>query len=204
MRAAWRRYAASFLILLMASCGPPAPTQDAFVDWLAAEDGRAQAFARFERMLEREGVSDVVPNRELWMVDRIILRCATQPFSMPPEEMWPQIVPTLRYLRDHVEPAIGDVTVVSSYRDDAFNACVQGATRSAHRSYQALDLEPADHGVNRAELISALCPVHRRFGPRQHIGFGIYDGVRFHVDARSYRGWGADRKGASFPCRELP
>jgi hypothetical protein len=197
-----RGCAASILIVLASSCGPPPPSQRAFQQWLRDDASRVVAFSRFEALLEREGVSNVVPNRDLWMVDRIDAQCAVEPFSMPPEEAWAQIVPALRYIRDHVEPAIGDVVVVSGYRDDAFNACVQGATRSAHRSYHALDLVPADRAVSRADLIGALCPIHRRFGPRQHIGFGIYDGQRFHIDARSYRGWGSDWKGASFPCRE--
>jgi uncharacterized protein YcbK (DUF882 family) len=121
---------------------------------------------------------------------------------VPPEQEWPNILGALRFIRDHVEPVIGEVRVVSAYRDEAFNACLGGAPASAHRTYHALDLAPVDAAVTRDVLIERLCAAHAREGPRAGIGLGVYGGVRFHVDARSYRGWGADHRASSFPCRK--
>jgi len=182
------------------SCAPRAGGLDEFEQWLAGEDGRAAHFAKFEAYLENEGVAGVVAAHQLWLVDRLQPACASAPYRAPPESVWAHIVPTLRYIRDHVEPAIGDVEVVSAYRDEAFNACVEGARLSAHRDFRALDLEPADPGVTRTRLIAALCPAHAGAGRRQNVGLGIYDGRRFHIDTLRFRGWGADRRGASFPC----
>jgi hypothetical protein len=199
---------ASFLIVgaLMAcvSFFVPSDSDAAFRRWLRADSERGVAFARFEQMLQEEGVSGVVPHHQLWLVDRIEPKCATAPFVAPPEQTWRNIVPALRFIRDHVEPAVGEVRVVSAYRDGAFNACVHGAPLSAHRGFQALDLTPTSGGVSRDDLINTLCPIHAAAGRRNGVGLGIYAGRRFHIDARSYRGWGPDYHAGSFPCLRAP
>jgi hypothetical protein len=197
------RYAfCALLVLTLASCAPQSGriSERDFQRWLAAEPARAAAFARFEEMLLREGVADVVPMRELWLTDRIAPECVVEPFTMPPEVMWPNIVPALRFIRDYVEPAVGEVTVASGYRDAGFNACVLGASRSRHLEYYALDLLPLDRAVSRERLIASLCPVHAREGAARRIGMGIYRARRFHIDAHGFRGWGEDFRAASFPC----
>lgn len=190
---------ASAAIVLVCS-GPARGAGDAFEIWLTADAQRQAAFTRFEGMLAGEGVADVIPAHELWLVDQIRPQCANEPYVAPPEAQWRNLVPALRYIRDHVKPAIGDVRVVSGYRDEAFNTCIRGASRSAHRFYYALDLVPVDEGVSRADLIALLCPIHETDGRREGIGMGIYSARRFHIDARSYRGWGNDHHSASFPC----
>lgn len=151
-------------------------------------------------MLAREGVAGVVADRDLWVTDRKDAECVIEPYTMPPEEWWPRIVPALRFIRDHVKPAIGDVAVASSYRDEALNACVHGASQSAHSNYFALDLVPVDPTISRERLIETLCPIHADEGRRLNIGLGIYQARRFHIDARGYRGWGEDFHRATFPC----
>lgn len=192
--------------LLLASCvSPSTPVDEAtFQRWLAAAPDRVAAFARFEDLLQREGVADVLPNRELWLSDRLAPECVVEPFTMPPEELWPNVVPALRFIRDYVEPAVGEVTVASGYRDPAFNTCVEGASQSAHLQYHALDLLPLDRAMTRERLIAILCPIHAREGRPRHIGMGIYNARRFHIDARSYRGWGPDFHGGTFPCLRAP
>ena len=197
----WRLLIGVVAALAVACAQPVATDADTFQRWLAADPARAPAFARFEAMLAREGVAGVIESRELWLTDRLAPECVVEPFTMPPEEFWPRIVPALRFIRDYVKPAIGDVAVASSYRDDALNTCVHGASQSAHRNFDALDLVPVDDAVSREQLIGALCPIHAREGRRFGIGLGIYRARRFHIDARGYRGWGEDFHGATFPCR---
>jgi len=195
-----RRWISALGAIVLASCSSPPTEEEVFQAWLAADSRRAAAFTRFEASLEREGVLGVVPSRQLWFVDRLQPRCVTAPYVAPPEEAWTNIAPALRIIRDHVEPAIGAVRVVSGYREEAFNACLHAATRSAHRGYHALDLVPEDRRVTRAQLIAALCPIYARDGRRTHLGLGIYAGVRFHIDAHGYRGWGNDYHATTFPC----
>jgi hypothetical protein len=196
-----RRWSVALAALLITSCSlEPANSEENFHRWIEADAARTASYERFEALLTREGVSGVVPAYELWLTDRLRRQCVTGPFMPPPEEAWDNIVPALRFIRDHVVPAIGDVRVVSSYRDEAFNACVQGAAQSAHRVFYALDLVPVNRGVSRRQLIETLCPIHAREGMRAGIGLGIYAGQRFHIDARGFRGWGADYHRATFPC----
>jgi len=199
----WSRWVA-LLAVLAAGCvagRSPVATDAEFRRWSGEAPGRAEAFARFEAMLNAAGVGDVVPAYDLWIADRSKPKCLVELFAAPPDRDWPNIVPALRFIRDHVEPAIGDVRVVSAYRDPAFNACVGGAPASAHKEFYAVDLIPVDRAVTRERLISTLCAIHQRKGARAGIGLGIYGGRRFHIDARSYRGWGADFRSSSFPCR---
>ena len=197
----WRRWVIALTLLCTAgSAADSEVSHSAFQEWLAVDGARVAAFARFEAMLTQEHVAEVVPNDGLWLVDRLSPECVSAPFVVPPESEWSNIAPTLRFIRDHVVPAIGPVRVVSAYRDDAFNTCIGGARRSAHRSYQALDLVPVAPDFSRADLIERLCEVHAREGAAARIGLGIYSGVRFHIDARGYRGWGGDHRGTSFPC----
>jgi hypothetical protein len=195
-----RRWCVVIAGLLLVACSAPVNDRAAFDRWLSVDPSRSQSFARFEAMLASEGVADVVPSYELWLTDQIDQKCVAEPFVAPPEEVWLRIVSSLRFIRDHVEPAIGDVRVVSAYRDEVFNTCVRGAPRSAHREYFALDLVPVDRTISRAMLIRTLCPIHNDQGAAAQIGLGIYSGQRFHIDARGFRGWGADYHRATFPC----
>jgi hypothetical protein len=197
-----RRFVLTALVLLVAcsSSLSPVATQREFSRWVDEDSVRQASFTRFRDMLVREGVGDVVPVYDLWIVDRLRPECVHAPFVQPPEEEWPHIVATLRFVRDYVEPVVGLVRAVSAYRDQSFNQCVGGAPASAHRSFYAVDLAPVDATMTRQRLIEALCEVHAREGERWHVGLGIYDGRRFHIDTRSYRGWGADHHVTSFPC----
>jgi len=198
---------AAIALTLVVGCASPLPpiaTEREFTRWAAADEARGASFARFEEMLRREGVGDVLPAYDLWIVDRLEARCVQAPFVAPPEEQWPNIVATLRFIRDHVEPAIGEVRAVSAFRDEAFNTCIGGAPGSAHRQFIAVDLVPADPLVTRARLIEILCAVHTREGPAFDVGLGIYSRRRFHIDTRGYRGWGANHRATSFPCSAEP
>jgi hypothetical protein len=193
-------------LTLFACASPirPVATEQEFQRWTARDGARAEAFARFRQMLEREGVGDVVPAYDLWIVDRLRAECVRQPFTAPPEAEWSAIIPTLRFLRDYVEPAVGEVRVVSAYRDQAFNQCVGGAPASAHRGFVAVDLVPVAPDLTREDLIEVLCALHELEGQSHSAGLGIYSGRRFHIDTRSYRGWGADHHAATFPCWAAP
>lgn len=196
-----RRILMTALCAIGLACTSPRPVgAETFDHWLAQDATRGEAFARFQALLAAEGVADVVPARDLWMVDQIRPQCAREAFVQPPDAEWRNLVPALRFIRDYVKPAVGEVRVMSGYRDEAFNTCIGGASRSAHRAFQALDMVPVDEAVSRADLIALLCPIHETEGRSARIGLGIYSARRFHIDARGYRGWGGDHRGATFPC----
>lgn len=102
----------------------PASSKSAFDAWLADDVTRSERFARFEAFLREEGVADVVEPWQLARIDAFFARkCEVEPFTIPPEQLWPNVLPALRLVRDEVILAVGPVVVLSSYRTPALNAC---------------------------------------------------------------------------------
>lgn len=199
------------IVAALAFCGPasgqetdrqgPADAR-AFASWLAADAVRPAQLEAFDAFLAGEGVAGVVPTWQLLRTATSWRQCGA-PFAVPPRGDWPNIVPALRFVRDRIEPVIGDVEPVAVYRDEAMNRCAGGARGSAHRSFHALDLVPV-RPIALPEMTAALCPIHAAHGPRARIGLGFYAGRRFHVDALRYRTWGVDHRAASSPCSRTP
>ena len=76
--------------------------------------------------------------------------------QLAPPSDWPHIASTLGFIRNHVEPVIGPVEVVSGFRNEDLNRCARGAPKSAHRHFYALDMVPASD-LGRGELMRGLC-----------------------------------------------
>jgi hypothetical protein len=127
-------------------------------------------------------------------------QCGAEPFEVPPADKWARIVKTLKFVRDDVIPAVGKVETLSAYRNQELNACSDGAPKSAHREFFALDLTPVNKAVERSAMIRSVCGAHARDGSAYDIGLGFYTGRRFHVDSSGFRKWGPNGKGATSPC----
>jgi hypothetical protein len=156
----------------------------------------------FESWQEAAGVRNVLPT---WQLVRTAMwrECNGPAFEVPPFRLWPGMVRTLRFIRDHVRPALGPVEAVSGYRNPALNVCARGSERSAHLDFFALDLIPLTPLPRRA-LFERLCALHARWGPAAGAGLGFYTFQRFHVDTRSFRRWGsAGPMGNESPCAVL-
>ena len=198
---------AMWLLLLTRSTAPiaeVAPKRDAdlFAAWrLGAVKDDVTAMEAYFR---KEGVADILPLADILRSDARWRTCkAAQPFAVPPRNLWPAMVPTLRYIRDELVPITGPVRVVSGYRDPVANKCFKGASASRHLRFAALDLTPV-RPLSRSELIAKLCPLHAHTGARFNVGLGIYAVTRFHIDTAGHRRWGADYHAASSPCLTNP
>lgn len=167
-------------------------------NWYAASPAHAVGVTNFNRYLVTYGVGGIVPTWQLIRTATSWHRCGAQPFEVPPASAWPNIVQTLRYVRDYVVPAVGPVEPVSAYRNPYLNVCAGGAIESAHRHYSAIDMVPL-RPVTREDLMRTLCAVHGRRGPDYGVGLGFYAFVRFHVDTTKYRRWGADTGSTTCP-----
>ncbi len=178
----------------------PGQTPADFRAWLDRSPGRRAALAAFEARLAAEGVDAVVPLWQLVRTSSSWRQCAAQPFEVAPSDKWDHIVATLKFVRDEVVPAVGPVEALSAYRNEALNACSDGAPRSAHRLFFALDLTPVSAEIGRGAMIRGICAAHARDGRAYNAGLGFYSGRRFHVDSNGYRKWGADGRGATSPC----
>jgi hypothetical protein len=171
--------------------------------WLAANPGNRGQILSFESWQQAAGVDHVLPSWQLVRTASMWRECNGQPFEVPPFRLWPGMVRTLRFIRDHVVPAVGPVEAVSGYRNPALNACARGSERSAHLDFFALDLVPL-RPTTRRQLFERICPMHSRDGPAAGVGLGFYTYTRFHIDTRSFRRWGsAGPAGGESPCAVL-
>lgn len=181
-----------------------------FSRWLSASQDREIIYRNFVIYLENEGVDDVLPPWTLLIPDRQYMsaKCPIDAFVIPPKALWPNVVPSLKVLRAHVMPAVGQVQIASAYRPASFNACIGGAKKSAHLSFSAFDLIPSSQ-VDRDDMFKDLCVMWRRQPSGSKIGLGTYFSVndpnrnrigRFHIDTLGKRTWGSDFRSASSYC----
>jgi hypothetical protein len=170
-----------------------------YLAWLARDPGARAEVLGFKQFLAMDHLEDVVPTWELVRTASMWRECEGPRFEVAPPADWPHIARTLSFVRNHVEPVIGPVEVVSGFRDEGLNQCAHGAPKSAHRQFYAIDMIPLND-IGRPGLMRSLCRIHDLRGEQYDIGLGFYSGTRFHVDSQRFRRWGADGKGASSPC----
>lgn len=119
--------------------------------------------------------------------------------SFPPEEMYPNIIPTL-IVADSLRECCGfPIVVTSSYRNKAHNQEVGGSPDSLHLIFNALDLRPMVPSEYSIELMHyyfdeftcADLPRHYEFDATQFtqkdMGIGRYDSF-VHIDTRGLMG----------------
>lgn len=159
--------------------------------WYLADPLRAARVKAFNDYLVAAQVGGVVPTWQLLRTATAWKDCGGQPFEIPPSDEWPHMVPTLRYIRDHVIPALGAVEPVSVYRNPSLNVCAGGAPESAHMLYSAVDLVPLKP-IDRLTMMRTLCGGHNAYGQSYNAGLGFYAYMRFHIDSQKYRRWNMD------------
>ena len=163
-------------------------------NWYLASPAHSWGVKSLNDYLTTYGVGGIVPTWQLLRTASDWQKCGATPFEVPPPQDWPNVVQTLRYIRDRVIPALGPVEPVSAYRNASLNQCAHGARESAHRFMQAVDLVPL-RPITRGAMIRQLCDVHARTGEPYGVGLGFYVGLRFHVDSRKFRTWGVNDAG---------
>ena len=178
----------------------PGQTARDFEAWATRTPTNVRALGAFRDYLAAQGLETVVPMWQLIRTSSSWRECGAQPFEVPPPDKWGRIVKTLRFVRDDVIPRVGEVETLSAYRNGDLNACSNGAPKSAHREFFALDLTPVNKNLERETMIRSVCQAHARDGQEYNVGLGFYTGRRFHVDSSGFRRWGANGKGATSPC----
>ena len=172
----------------------PGQDEPGYRRWVMMHPIRAVQVASFHNYLSHAGVGFVAPTWQLLRTASQWERCGAQPFEVPPLHEWPNIVQTLRYVRDYVVPAIGPVEPVSAYRNPMLNHCAGGARESVHQHMSAIDMVPL-YPTSRDAMMRRLCAIHAVEGPRYAVGLGFYTKMRFHVDSWKFRTWGNNERG---------
>ncbi len=178
----------------------PGQTAQDFEAWTRSTSANLKELGAFREYLAAQGLETVVPMWQLIRTSSSWRDCGAPPFEVPPRDKWGRIVKTLKFVRDDVIPNVGKVETLSAYRNSELNACSNGAPKSAHREFFALDLTPVNKNLERTAMIRSVCKAHARHGQTYDAGLGFYSGRRFHVDSSGFRKWGADGKGATSPC----
>jgi hypothetical protein len=159
----------------VAKATPPSPYPADFAAWLAANPDQAAQFKLLVAYLKREGVADVLPPWQLMQTEtpEAATKCEIAGYAVPPRDMWPTIVPTLRLVRAEIVPLLGPVKVLSSFRTNEANKCSLGAPESPHKRYSALDLAMVDP-MPQKEMFAKLCKHWDGLSPRWGYGLGAY------------------------------
>lgn len=182
-----------------AQSSAPGQSKADYLAWLAQSPENRHNVRSFREFLTEKQVHDVLPVWQLVRTSSSWRQCSAERFEVAPAPQWDNIVTTLAFVKNEVRPAIGEVEALSAFRNERLNGCSNGAPRSAHRMFFAMDLVPAGE-IKREDMVARLCTAHAQRGLGYSAGLGFYSGSRFHVDSSGYRKWGSDGRGATSPC----
>ena len=177
----------------------PGQDEPGYRAWVRGDPYRPMYVKSFNDYLAHHGVGGVAPTWQLLRTATDWQKCGHQPFEVPPTTAWPNIVAALRFIGAFIEPVIGPVEPVSVYRNPYLNACAGGALTSTHLTAGAVDMVPL-RPISRESLMVALCRIQLDKGAWNLIGLGFYKGLRFHVDSKKAREWGAAGTGGGYGC----
>jgi hypothetical protein len=164
-----RFVALAFAMLLSSPALASAPVEGQnradYLAWLARDPGARAQVLSFKSYLQAAKVEQVLPTWQLVRTASMWRECNGPRFEVAPFAEWQHIAGTLQFVKNHVEPVIGDVEAVSGFRNAELNSCSGGAKASAHRHFFALDLVPANEDLSRSAMIRSICKIHEWRGP---------------------------------------
>lgn len=183
-----------------------APVMD-FDTWLDSNRFRAQEVANYQRYLSSQiGAQNVPPLEQLLTTARSWDKCGYEPYQLPPQELWSNIVPTLRLYSllksQGVLPASTEIRSV--YRSPGLNSCAGGASSSKHMTAGAMDIWVPEYQDNfwlLSKMQDDLCQFWHYQGESHNLGLGLYSTGAVHLDTQGYRKWGFNHAASSSSCR---
>lgn len=178
-----------------------------FNAWLNSNSYRAQQVAEYQRyLISRIGAQNVPPMSELLTTARSWSKCGYEPYQLPPQGLWENIVPTLRLYSElkhqGVLPTSSEIRSV--YRSPGLNNCAGGANNSKHKNGSAIDIWVPEYENNiwRLSIMQdGLCQFWQYQGEAHNFGLGLYSTGAIHLDTDGYRKWGFNHASSSSSCR---
>ena len=178
-----------------------------FNTWLNSSSYRKQQVSRYQQYLsERIGANNVPPLDQLLTTARSWEKCGFEPYQLPPEYLWDNVVPTLRLYSTLKQQGIlpPSTEIRSVYRSPALNACAGGADSSKHMSAGAMDIWVPEYENSPWQLgrvQDGLCEFWQYQGESHNFGLGLYSTGAIHLDTQGYRKWGFNFAVNSSTCR---
>ena len=178
-----------------------------FNAWLNSNSYRARQVAEYQRYLSaRVGAQNVPPLSQLLTTARSWDKCGYEPYQLPPQELWANIVPTLRLYSELKNQGVLPVSteIRSVYRSPGLNDCAGGAGSSKHMNASAMDIwvpEYEDNLWRLSTMQDGLCQFWQYQGQSYNFGLGLYATGAIHLDTDGYRKWGFNHASSSSSCR---
>ncbi len=178
-----------------------------FNSWLNSDRYRAQQVANYQRYLNAQvGAQNVPPLEQLLTTARSWDKCGYEPYQLPPQELWSNIVPTLRLYsllkNQGILPASTEIRSV--YRSPGLNDCAGGAGSSKHMTAGAMDIWVPEYENNLwrlSKMQDGLCQFWQYQGESYNFGLGLYSTGAIHLDTQGHRKWGFNHASSSSSCR---
>ena len=169
-----------------------------YEEWVRQSSHKDQV-NRYYNYLIRHDVNHAAPMFELLKSARDWQRCGREPYSVPSQELWDNLTPTLKVLQDlQTRNILNDIEITSVYRDASLNQCANGSPGSKHVHNSALDFRvgPENPAHMQLETIARakqkLCQYWQENGSRLNMGLGVYANGQIHIDTQGFRTWGPD------------
>lgn len=179
-----------------------------FALWRYANPDEADFAYHYQHYLHRKLGNEVPPLHELLTSARSWRECGYEPYQVPPQELWANILPTLRLYSilkwRGIIPASAKIRSV--YRPPALNQCAGGAMNSKHLNNSAIDIWVPEYGDNSLPLYQMkdkLCQFWLNEGQAYHFGLGLYATGAIHIDTQGYRKWGLQYSLEGSVCRQI-
>ncbi|MEZ7502796.1 D-Ala-D-Ala carboxypeptidase family metallohydrolase [Psychrobacter sp. Arc29] len=178
-----------------------------FNAWLDSNSYRARQVAEYQRYLSaRVGAQNVPPLSQLLTTARSWDKCGYEPYQLPPQELWANIVPTLRLYSELKNQGVLPLSteIRSVYRSPGLNDCAGGAGSSKHMNASAMDIwvpEYEDNLWRLSTMQDGLCQFWQYQGQSYNFGLGLYATGAIHLDTDGYRKWGFNHASSSSSCR---
>ncbi|MBH0065369.1 peptidase M15A [Psychrobacter sp. SZ93C1] len=175
--------------------------------WLNNNSYRAKQVAEYQRYLSSQvGAKNVPPLSQLLTTARSWSKCGYEPYQLPPQELWANIVPTLRLYSELKQQGIlpASSEIRSVYRSPGLNDCAGGADSSKHMNASAMDIWVPEYEYNpwqRSTMQDGLCQFWQYQGSGHNFGLGLYATGAIHLDTDGYRKWGFNHASSGSPCR---
>ncbi|WP_261818024.1 D-Ala-D-Ala carboxypeptidase family metallohydrolase [Vibrio gallicus] len=177
--------------LVISVKGYKVPTRAAFRGWMLM-NGAQKRVQEIADQLKAAGITEepmkTMPMHLILLQGTNWAMNGTSVFTIPAKKQVPNMVRTVKFIQQHVEPVLGPLIPVSGDRTQYYNQTSGGATKSKHLSFCALDLVPINN-ITRSELHKKLWSIYNAVGRKNNMGMGIYSGVRFHIDTCGFRNW---------------